>query len=77
MLDHLQSLDIMHRDLKPMNILLDDEFNLKVVSIFFSLNLAFRLTSVKQRRNLKKERIQIAVSQMTPKLKILVSRRIN
>ena len=31
-LDHFQRLEIMHRDLKPMNILLDDDYNLKVVS---------------------------------------------
>ena len=76
-LDHLQRLDIMHRDLKPPNILLDDEFNLKVVSIYnSSLNLDFRLTLVKQRRNLKKDRIQIAVSLIIPMEKISVSKKI-
>ena len=38
-LEHLQQLEIMHRDLKPMNILLDDDYNLKVVS---QLSLAMK-----------------------------------
>ena len=32
-LAYLQTLEIMHRDLKPMNILLDDEYNIKIVSV--------------------------------------------
>jgi serine/threonine protein kinase len=30
-LEYLQSKNIMHRDLKPQNMLLDDNFNLKIV----------------------------------------------
>ena len=32
-LAYLQTLEIMHRDLKPMNILLDDDYNIKIVSV--------------------------------------------
>jgi serine/threonine protein kinase len=36
-LEYLQSLKVMHRDLKPHNILLDDNYNIKVVRIVESV----------------------------------------
>ena len=49
-LEYLQSKRVMHRDLKPQNIMLDENFNLKVVRIsdkhisifYFRLTLAMR-----------------------------------
>jgi serine/threonine protein kinase len=32
-MEYLQQKRVMHRDLKPQNIMLDDNFNLKVVSL--------------------------------------------
>ena len=32
-LEYLQTLEIMHRDLKPQNLLLDDKMNIKMVSL--------------------------------------------
>ena len=45
--EFLQSKSVMHRDLKPQNILLDENFNLKFVSHLFS---NFRLTLETQRK---------------------------
>jgi serine/threonine protein kinase len=40
-LEYLQSKRVMHRDLKPQNIMLDENFNLKVVSISDFYNLFY------------------------------------
>lgn len=45
--EFLQSKSVMHRDLKPQNILLDENFNLKFVSHLFH---NFRLTLETQRK---------------------------
>lgn len=37
-LDYMQSLEVMHRDLKPQNIMLDSNWNIKFVSFYLSLN---------------------------------------
>jgi hypothetical protein len=43
-LEYLQSKRVMHRDLKPQNIMLDENFNLKVVRNIIYHPLLFRLT---------------------------------
>lgn len=43
-LEYLQSKRVMHRDLKPQNIMLDENFNLKVVRRTNDHPLFFRLT---------------------------------
>jgi serine/threonine protein kinase len=44
-LEYLQSKRVMHRDLKPQNIMLDENFNLKVVrNTYYHHPLFFRLT---------------------------------
>jgi serine/threonine protein kinase len=43
-------MQVMHRDLKPQNILIDDNLFLKIVSLaIIQYNLIFRLTLVMQR----------------------------
>ncbi len=32
-LEYLQTMEIMHRDLKPQNIMLDENYNIKIVSL--------------------------------------------
>jgi serine/threonine protein kinase len=46
-LEYLQSKRVMHRDLKPQNIMLDENFNLKVVRNSLS-HLLFRSTLAMQ-----------------------------
>jgi serine/threonine protein kinase len=45
-LEYLQQKDIMHRDLKPQNVLLDDNYNIKIVNKYPNINVCCnRLTS--------------------------------
>ena len=39
----LQAKEVMHRDLKPSNILLDDQYNIKIVRNCGSLNMKLNL----------------------------------
>ena len=51
-LDYMQSLEVMHRDLKPQNIMLDSNWNIKFVSFITQRTTLDRLTSVTPKRNL-------------------------
>ena len=51
-LEYLQKKEIMHRDLKPQNLMLDDNYNIKFVSLHLSRErlCVFRLTLATRRK---------------------------